>query len=28
MVSPLATFLEKLITLMFDNIDHIFQMLA
>lgn len=28
MVSPLATFLEKLITLMFDNINHVFQMLA
>jgi flagellar biosynthetic protein FliR len=28
MVSPLATFLERLIALMFDNINHIFQMLA
>lgn len=26
-VSPLASFIEKLITLMFDNVNHIFQML-
>jgi len=28
MVPPLATFLEKLISLMFDNINHIFQSLV
>ncbi len=28
MVPPLASFLEKLISLMFDNINHIFQMLV
>lgn len=28
MVSPLASFIEKIITLMFDNINHIFQMIS